>query len=112
MAESLDKLSVTLRLSLACQVEAVRPAALQIVDFLKDQHVAAEDIQACELAVVEACNNAVRYARDGARGEPVAIEISCGIERIKMRIEDHTPGFELPDVISLPEPDQESGRGL
>src|SRR5688572_9060238 len=112
MAESSDQLSVTLRLALACQVEAVRPAALRVVEFLKDQHVAGEEIQACELAVVEACNNAVQYARPEARGEPVMIQTSCGAERIEFRIEDHTSGFAFPPTVSLPEPDRECGRGL
>src|SRR5262245_52666455 len=112
MPESPDQLSVALSLSLACQVEAIRPAARRVVDFLKDQHLSAQEIQACELAVVEACNNAVRYARPETTGESVTIEISCGRERVELRVEDHTPGFEFPQAIALPEPEQESGRGL
>ncbi|MCI0536537.1 MAG: SpoIIE family protein phosphatase [Verrucomicrobiales bacterium] len=112
MAEPSDQLSVTLRLGLDCQVEAVRPAVLRVVEFLKDQHVAAEEIQACELALVEASNNAVQYAREEARVEPVRILVSCGAERIEFRIEDHTPGFTFPPTVDLPEPDQERGRGL
>jgi len=112
MIESSDQLAVTLRLSLACELEAIRPAVLRVVDFLKDQHVAAEEAQACELAVVEACNNAVRYASNSDRSKPVILEVFCGAERIKVRIDDHTPGFEFPATVALPEADQESGRGI
>src|SRR5205814_1940143 len=70
------------------------------------------DVQACELAFVEACNNAVRYATQAGRTRPIRAEISCGATHLQLRVEDHSGGFELPESIALPDPEQESGRGL
>lgn len=104
--------SETLQLWLECDLIEVRPVALAVSSFLRDQMIGEETVQACELALVEACNNAVRYALEEGRKEPVQVDVICGSEQIELRVSDHTPGFDLPSQVELPSPEHESGRGL
>ncbi len=104
--------SETLRLSCPCDISAVRPVTSNAINFLTDRGVSEADLQSCELALVEACNNAIHYAGEKARLEAVAVEIDCSPEEIVLRVWDHTAGFNLPETMDLPEPEQESGRGL
>jgi serine phosphatase RsbU (regulator of sigma subunit)/anti-sigma regulatory factor (Ser/Thr protein kinase) len=80
--------------------------------FLEEQHAAAEEIQAVELALVEASNNAIQYARTEARDKEIDVEVAVAHEQLEIRVKDHTAGFDLPEKQKLPEPDAESGRGL
>jgi serine/threonine-protein kinase RsbW len=102
----------TLRLQLACALTEVRRAARATRVFLIQAGCAEDDIVACELALVEGCNNAINYAAPGRAGEPVIIEVDCRPDEVEMRVTDHTAGFDLPGRIDLPDPDVESGRGL
>jgi len=81
-------------------------------DFLAGQGMGQDELVACELALVEACNNAVGYAPESARHEPVGIQILCEATAIEIQVIDHTAGFELPAAADLPAPDAEHGRGL
>jgi serine phosphatase RsbU (regulator of sigma subunit)/anti-sigma regulatory factor (Ser/Thr protein kinase) len=101
-----------LRVSMECDLSKVRHASEQMKMFLADQGFGRSDIDACELAVVEACNNAIKYAGPEARGQDVALEVLCGRENLEIRISDHTAGFEMPKEIALPDFEKESGRGL
>jgi serine phosphatase RsbU (regulator of sigma subunit)/anti-sigma regulatory factor (Ser/Thr protein kinase) len=104
--------SAALKLSLACDLTEVRPAALTVSDFLEKQGVAVQRLKACELALVEAINNAIQYATEQGRQMPVTVDVLCGRTTIEMRISDHTGGFDWPAHVELPDPEQESGRGL
>jgi serine phosphatase RsbU (regulator of sigma subunit)/anti-sigma regulatory factor (Ser/Thr protein kinase) len=104
--------SLALRLSLPCSLGEIRPAALAVSDFLREHKVPDEDIDACQLALVEACNNAVQYATPPGRLERILVDILCEPGAVEMRIHDRTPGFAWPLTAVLPEPDQERGRGL
>jgi serine phosphatase RsbU (regulator of sigma subunit)/anti-sigma regulatory factor (Ser/Thr protein kinase) len=101
-----------LRVSLACDLEAVRPACLSAVKFLAVQRVHPDHLAACELALVEACNNAILYARQECRHLPVELELVCEPPQLELHVIDHTPGFNWPLELPLPEPDSEHGRGL
>jgi serine/threonine-protein kinase RsbW len=101
-----------LRLSMACALEKVRPVTRTVRDFLIEQEVPEEEVMSCELALVEACNNAVLYADEDALRHPVEIEIVCDESKIQLRVDDHTEGFEMPAEVDLPPDDRESGRGL
>ena len=103
---------VGLRLELACNLMAVRPAVARALEFLRDQGADPEELSACELALVEACNNAVEHATAPGAALPVVIEVLCGAEALELRVEDHTKGFKLPPVPRLPPDDSEHGRGL
>jgi serine phosphatase RsbU (regulator of sigma subunit)/anti-sigma regulatory factor (Ser/Thr protein kinase) len=101
-----------LRLRLGCELAEVHPAAMEATSFLRSLRVSEEEIQHCELALVEACNNAIQYAEDEGRDKAVEVEVACDGAEIEMRVRDHTPGFALPDISELPDFEQESGRGL
>ena len=102
----------TLRLSLACRLQEVRAATLRVGAFLREQGVGFEEIRACELALVEACNNAVQYASEAGRQEKIALDVLCDPANIELRVRDYTAGFDWPAEIDLPDPEQERGRGL
>ena len=104
--------STTLRLMLASDLAEVRPMAGVVHRFLKEQGVSLEEIQACELALSEACNNAIQYVAPEAEGRQVQVDVLCAPEQIELRVMDNTPGFDLPDQVELPGDDRESGRGL
>jgi serine phosphatase RsbU (regulator of sigma subunit)/anti-sigma regulatory factor (Ser/Thr protein kinase) len=103
---------ISLRLEMACSAAAVREAARLIRDYLQNQGVAAADVDAWELCLVEAGNNAQAYAPESARHLPIAIEILLETRKIEARIYDHTNGFDLPERAVLPPEDSEHGRGL
>src|ERR1700749_3880676 len=77
-----------------------------------EQGCGEEILTACDLALVEACNNAIKYAPETARAKPVGVEVACSADQLELRVTDHTPGFEWPEKIELPPPESESGRGL
>ena len=96
----------------ACEFPAVRAATLAVRDWLAEKGLPAADLDAWELALVEAANNAVKYAGAAARELPVTIEVSCGEREVEARITDHTAGFDWPEEVDLPDVESESGRGL
>ncbi|HEY2084245.1 MAG TPA: SpoIIE family protein phosphatase [Verrucomicrobiae bacterium] len=102
----------TLRFALPCELKQVREAAQTAHRFLREQGCEEEILSACDLALVEACNNAIKYAPESARAQPVGVEIICHDGELEMRVADHTRGFEWPERVKLPPPDSESGRGI
>lgn len=80
--------------------------------FLKEQHASQEEIQAAELAIVEASNNAIKYVNGEGHGKEIEIEVGLGVDRLEVRVSDNTAGFEWPEKIELPTGDAENGRGL
>ncbi|MDB6066599.1 MAG: Protein serine/threonine phosphatase [Pedosphaera sp.] len=103
---------VTLRLSLGCELREVRGAVRTVRGFVAEQGWDADDLTSFELALVEACNNAVKYAGEAGRRQPILLEAISEANGIEFRVHDHTPGFDWPVKIQLPEPESESGRGL
>ena len=103
---------IALRLEVVCEFGAVRAATQQVHGWLAEQGLAESELAAWELALVEAGNNAVKYASEPARQQPVIIEVSLGQTEVEARITDHTDGFEWPTEVRLPEADAEGGRGL
>lgn len=101
-----------LRVQLDCQLDAVRPAVVRLLNFLRDRGVDDEGLASCELALVEGCNNAVDHVSPDGAHLPIGVEASCGVDDIEFRIEDHTPGFVWPVLPHLPPDDAEDGRGL
>src|ERR1044071_7094075 len=101
---------VALRLSLACDLTEVRPAILGVHGFLAEQGLAPAELTDCEVALAEACNNAINYARE--LSETIEIEVTCNPKRVELRVNDHTPGFIWPGRVELPDPESERGRGL
>jgi serine phosphatase RsbU (regulator of sigma subunit)/anti-sigma regulatory factor (Ser/Thr protein kinase) len=101
-----------LRFALPCDLNQVRRAGQTVHSFLMEQGCGEEILSACDLAFVEACNNAIKYAPASARACPVGVEIACSIDQLELRVTDHTPGFDWPERAELPSPESESGRGI
>ena len=101
-----------LRFSLPCDLKQVRHAAQTVHRFLAEQGCGEQILSACDLALVEACNNAIKYAPETAQSLPVLVEVISSPALIELRITDHTRGFDWPERIELPDPESESGRGL
>ena len=102
----------TLRLSPGCDAAEVREAVQQVHRFLKEQGFTEDDLMSFDLALVEAGNNAVRYADEAGQKQPILIETICEEKQVEFRIHDHTQGFEWPKTIELPPPESERGRGI
>jgi anti-sigma regulatory factor (Ser/Thr protein kinase) len=101
-----------MQVTLHCDVAHVRPAVQMAHDFLAKQGWQENDLMSFDLALVEACNNAIKYAGESGRQRPVVLEAICQPAQVEFRVHDHTPGFAWPKQIALPEPESESGRGL
>ncbi len=100
------------RFNLAADLAAVPGIAAAAHAFLCANGCTEPEAAACQLALVEACNNAILHGRGPAPPAPILIEVRCEPARIRLRIIDRTAGFEWPTQIQLPEPEQASGRGL
>jgi serine phosphatase RsbU (regulator of sigma subunit)/anti-sigma regulatory factor (Ser/Thr protein kinase) len=81
-------------------------------EFLAAEGASDEERFACELALVEACNNAVLYATQEGRKLTIDIEAEVDDDQIELHVHDHTTGFRLPDLSNLPEDENEHGRGI
>jgi anti-sigma regulatory factor (Ser/Thr protein kinase) len=101
-----------LRLRLECDFTFVRTAAARVQGFLTENGCEPETSADCELAVVEGCNNAIKHNWPDGRRAPISVEVRLGRREIELRITDHGPGFVWPESVQLPEPEDETGRGL
>jgi anti-sigma regulatory factor (Ser/Thr protein kinase) len=104
--------TAALELELACDIKEVRGTADKIKAFLIAQGCNSAEVADCDLALVEACNNAIEHGSGAAQNELVHIVTICRRDEIELRITDHTTGFILPDSAKLPRPESETGRGL
>ena len=104
--------SPTLRLNLGADFGHVRTVAHKVQEFLKEQGCEDGPRADCELAVVEGCNNAIKHAYPNGLRRPVLLEVQVDPGQIEMRIIDQGPGFIWPESVKLPDPENESGRGL
>ncbi|HEY5044204.1 MAG TPA: SpoIIE family protein phosphatase [Verrucomicrobiae bacterium] len=102
----------SLRIESGSELSAVRAAVTQVRGWLAERGLPEAELGAWELALVEAANNAVKYAGPEARQLPVVIEVSAGERDVEVTVTDHTAGFDWPAEIKLPEADAERGRGL
>jgi serine phosphatase RsbU (regulator of sigma subunit)/anti-sigma regulatory factor (Ser/Thr protein kinase) len=103
---------VHFRYSLPCELAEVPSARRTVRKFLAEQGLHEEELAACELALAEACNNAIQNVREGGHLHPVEITVLCTNSKVEICVNDHTPGFDWPDQIELPAMESERGRGL
>ena len=101
-----------LRLESECSFEAVREATQFARDWFASHQIPIPELDTWELALVEAGNNAVEYAPEAKLMQPIVYELSLSETEVEARITDHTPGFEFPEQIDLPDSESEGGRGL
>src|SRR5947207_3961066 len=99
-------------LSMPCAVEHIAATAATARKFLLEQQLSTAEADACELALVEACNNAVLYAPPERRQEAIGIQIIASRDMVEFQISDHTAGFDWQGGVSLPPADEAHGRGL
>ena len=104
--------NTSLRVKLGCDLTAVRPMTAMIRTFLEEQNATTEEIQSAELAIVEASNNAIKYAAAEDKCKEIEVEVGFSAEQLEVRIRDNTAGFEWPQEVQLPDGDAETGRGL
>lgn len=101
-----------MRVDLGRDIQCVRAAAERVQRFLS-LHGCDDGARAdCELAVVEGCNNAIKHAYPGSLEGSVVLEVVLEPSHIEIQIIDQGPGFVWPEQIKLPDPENESGRGL
>jgi len=84
----------------------------EVRDFLERRGCPQDELVLTEVALVEACNNAIEYVADGARHLPIIVEASCPPDYIELSVTDNTAGFDWPKQTALPHEASESGRGL
>lgn len=104
--------NVSLHVRLGCDLAAVRPMTALVRTFLVEQHATLEEIQSAELAIVEASNNAIKYATREGQQKDIDVEVISGADQLEVRIRDNTPGFDWPEKVMLPDREAENGRGL
>lgn len=90
----------------------VRPAVLALRSFLAAQNLKEEELGACELALAEACNNAVQHTPPDRRALLIVLEAVVEPLHVELRVSDRGPGFDWPAHVELPDPEMEGGRGL
>jgi len=110
--ESRAEHRTSLRVESPSEFSAVRGSVAQVSAWLAELGLPEADLGAWELSLIEAGNNAVKYAKPEARQHPILFEISAGARDIEARVTDRTAGFDWPAEIALPAPDAERGRGL
>ena len=102
----------SLRLSFRCDPAQVRPAVAKVHTFLAAQGWHEDALLSLDLALVEACNNAIKHSDEAGRSQPIEVDVFDDGHLIEFRVHDHTPGFDWPKKIELPATESESGRGL
>jgi anti-sigma regulatory factor (Ser/Thr protein kinase) len=103
---------VQFQVEFACELTKVRQSAATVQSFLQEQGCSSADVVACQLALVEACNNAVKYATPEGRAKPVTVTVVCGKSEVAITVADHTAGFDLPAEPIFPAHTAEQGRGV
>ena len=112
MGELVRSSPAVLRLLMRCDLGQVRGVAKAAHDFLVSEGCGERELSDCELALVEACNNAIVHASKVAKEKPVLIEILCERKEIELRVTDQTKGFDWPEKATLPKAESVRGRGV
>ncbi|MDX1950678.1 MAG: ATP-binding protein [Verrucomicrobiota bacterium] len=100
-----------LDLTFPSELPQVRAVAEEVKAFLSRQQVPKRIIQECELALVEACNNAVVH-RISRNSPEVNVEVVCSETLVEVRVLDFNTPIPWPEEFKLPPIDAETGRGL
>lgn len=95
-----------------CDYGGVAELGRRARDFLAQAGLPTGELDAWELALAEAANNAVKHCRPETRQLVIRVDLLVTREWAEARVTDHTPGFTWPEKAELPPPDSESGRGL
>src|SRR6266404_5110133 len=77
---------VTFRTAFPCDLSRVSAARLAVKRFLEEQSVRREEASACELALAEACNNAIQNATPEGLKRPVELLVLCTTSKIELHV--------------------------
>ena len=99
-------------MELPCDLRAVADMCGQVRAFLDRAGLIQAEIDGWEVALAEAANNAVNYAKPDGEQLPIRVDLRVTHAWVEVRVTDHTPGFDFPETATLPPEDSESGRGL
>ena len=95
-------------------LSAVREFVRELLESARDGDPFTErDLCEIQLAIQEACVNAIRHGNGDDAAKPVGLRIAIAPDRVAFRVSDEGPGFDLAQI-SLPgenEP-REGGYGL
>jgi len=98
------------RLSVPPDLAKAREAARKIRHWLARRALDESTLFACELALVEACNNAAQHLSPNGQDHPIEIEAICTDTLVTLALRDRTAGFDLPTHAAQPAPDAAAGR--
>lgn len=101
-----------LSLDFECDLRESREVSRCVRKFLAAVPLPEGDLNAWELMVTEAANNATEYATEAGRQMRNRLEVFCREREVEIRLTDHTAGFEMPVQAKLPSIESEKGRGL
>ncbi len=101
-----------LSLDFECDLRESREVSRCVRKFLAAVPLPEGDLNAWELMVTEAANNATEYATEAGRQLRNRLEVFCREREVEIRLTDHTAGFEMPAQAKLPSIESEKGRGL
>ncbi len=101
-----------IRLSFPARAEYLALPRLLVASVVRKLAFSAQDVFDLELAVTEACANAVRHAyADGVRGD-VEVSLRPSPDRLELVVSDAGAGMTLPLPNPPPAPSPDGGMGL
>lgn len=104
--------SETCTQELPCELPAVAGLGRTAREFFALAGLPAAEVDAWELALAEAANNAIKYTRPEALNLAIRVDFLVAREWVEVRVTDHTSGLDWPEKAELPPDDSESGRGI
>jgi len=91
----------------------VRDALRALAQDAAGVRLAARELDEVEIAVHEACTNAIRHAHGGDAGKRFRVEMTPRRDALEIRVRDHGAPFDLDGVVApAPEALREGGYGI
>ncbi|MBI3911969.1 MAG: ATP-binding protein [Armatimonadetes bacterium] len=110
---SLPKVPTRLRLDLAADAEIVRDIRCQLEEFIAPLPLSIDEVEGLEVALSEACNNAICHGSPLGRTNRIRVECWLDHDLLVLEVEDE--GGSVPRTAlrrGPPDDWQTSGRGL
>ena len=105
-------LTETYTKQMPCDLHAVGAMCGEAREFFTRAGLIPGEIDAWEVVLAEAANNAVNYVGPEGGQLPIRVDLVATPGEVEVRVTDHTPGFDFPEKAELPPDDFESGRGI
>ena len=101
-----------IRLSFPARAEYLVLPRLLVAGVVRKLAFSAQDVADLELAVTEACANAVRHAYADGVGGDVEVSLRPSADRLELVVSDAGAGMTLPLPDPPPAPSPDGGMGL